>query len=454
MFLSILLIAGVVVCMDSANGQFVSLQIGTSPNPVGSGARALGQGNAFIAVADDATSASWNPGGLTQLERPEISFAVERIIRHEATDSTTEPEIQTAGSLSLSDLNYASIVYPIYYKRHMVLSLNFLKVYGFDKSLAFPLSQTSGPINVDYEVDFDQDGEFSVIAPAFAIDVTSKLALGVTFNIWDASSVNPSRYTKHSSYVGIADWTSVGKAQFTQISHDEFEVNEGRSFVLGGMYRLSKAFTLAGVLKPAYKLDIKNANTFTYLQTGDLGTISVVGNKTEKDIELRLPWIIGAGLAWRPNDPLTVSMDVTWTEWSDYASKDLQTGVKSNPITGTPFGLDPSTGLAFPPDKTHRTRLDETFTYRLGCEYLFILEDLLIPLRCGAGYDPGPVVNAHDDFYSITVGAGIQIKERVNLDFAYEHRWGNDVNGDTLIGVNGSQDIRQHRFLASMICYF
>jgi hypothetical protein len=34
-----------------------------SPNPVGSGARALGFG-AFIAVADDATAASWNPGGL------------------------------------------------------------------------------------------------------------------------------------------------------------------------------------------------------------------------------------------------------------------------------------------------------------------------------------------------------------------------------------------------------
>ena len=37
---------------------------GSSPNPVGSGARALGWGSAFIAVADDATAASWNPGGL------------------------------------------------------------------------------------------------------------------------------------------------------------------------------------------------------------------------------------------------------------------------------------------------------------------------------------------------------------------------------------------------------
>ena len=44
--------------------------INTTPLPVGSGARAIGQGGAFIAVADDATAASWNPGALIQLERP------------------------------------------------------------------------------------------------------------------------------------------------------------------------------------------------------------------------------------------------------------------------------------------------------------------------------------------------------------------------------------------------
>ena len=43
---------------------------------IGSGARAFGMGGAFIAVADDATAASWNPGGLGQLERPEFSFVL------------------------------------------------------------------------------------------------------------------------------------------------------------------------------------------------------------------------------------------------------------------------------------------------------------------------------------------------------------------------------------------
>src|SRR5438093_9310257 len=41
---------------------------------LGSGARALGMGGAFLARADDATAASWNPAGLSYLRLPEISF--------------------------------------------------------------------------------------------------------------------------------------------------------------------------------------------------------------------------------------------------------------------------------------------------------------------------------------------------------------------------------------------
>lgn len=45
-------------------GQFMSY---------GAGARALGMGGAFFAVADDATASYWNPAGLAQLERKELT---------------------------------------------------------------------------------------------------------------------------------------------------------------------------------------------------------------------------------------------------------------------------------------------------------------------------------------------------------------------------------------------
>ncbi len=46
-------------------GEFLSL---------GVGARALGMGGAFVAIADDATAAYWNPAGLGGLDRTELTF--------------------------------------------------------------------------------------------------------------------------------------------------------------------------------------------------------------------------------------------------------------------------------------------------------------------------------------------------------------------------------------------
>src|SRR5574340_274737 len=40
---------------------------------LGSGARAYGMGGAFLARADDATAASWNPAGLSYLRLPEVT---------------------------------------------------------------------------------------------------------------------------------------------------------------------------------------------------------------------------------------------------------------------------------------------------------------------------------------------------------------------------------------------
>ena len=74
----IIIMAFVTLAIQSAQTSFAQFSltppnINATPLPVGSGARAIGQGSAFIAVADDATAASWNPGALIQLERPECS---------------------------------------------------------------------------------------------------------------------------------------------------------------------------------------------------------------------------------------------------------------------------------------------------------------------------------------------------------------------------------------------
>ena len=51
-----------------------NLVLRNSFNPTGAGARGLGMGGAFIAVADDGTAVGFNPAGLAQLRRTELAF--------------------------------------------------------------------------------------------------------------------------------------------------------------------------------------------------------------------------------------------------------------------------------------------------------------------------------------------------------------------------------------------
>src|SRR4029453_506818 len=57
------------------------------------GARALGMGGAFVAVADDATAVVANPAGLTLLQRPEISAQYKHTrLRNKINAFTNTPE--------------------------------------------------------------------------------------------------------------------------------------------------------------------------------------------------------------------------------------------------------------------------------------------------------------------------------------------------------------------------
>jgi hypothetical protein len=44
---------------------------------MGTGARAIGMGGAFVAVADDASASFWNPAGLTQLKSNQIFLSLD-----------------------------------------------------------------------------------------------------------------------------------------------------------------------------------------------------------------------------------------------------------------------------------------------------------------------------------------------------------------------------------------
>ncbi|MCD6353392.1 MAG: hypothetical protein J7M06_04190, partial [Proteobacteria bacterium] len=115
---------------------FSSIKISSTLNPVGSGARAMGMGGAFIAVADDATAASWNPAGLIQLETPEVSVVYSSFHWRENYKSRFHPESAGMNEKYADDLNYFSAALPFQlFRQNFVASLNFQRLYDMYKDL-------------------------------------------------------------------------------------------------------------------------------------------------------------------------------------------------------------------------------------------------------------------------------------------------------------------------------
>jgi hypothetical protein len=118
----------------------------SAPLPTGSGARALGFAGAFTAVADDATAASWNPGGLTQLERPEASVVYRYSREREEHRSNDDSFLVGDDAFSSHNLNYFSVAIPFYsmpLKRNVVFSINYQEAYDFEQRFNANINQAT-----------------------------------------------------------------------------------------------------------------------------------------------------------------------------------------------------------------------------------------------------------------------------------------------------------------------
>lgn len=397
----------------------------------------MGMGGAFIAVADDATAASWNPGGLIQLERPEMSIVYSYYARQESYSSESHPEAETSNSMDSGNLNYLSVAYPFAIKNtNFVFSLNYQHLYDFTKDIEFNYNFILSAGTLYDHINFKQRGGLWTISPALAVQVTPRFSLGATFNIWEnvfGDNSWESRY--RSSPTG----TLSGFPVIIQIrSVEKFDFS-GYNAHFGFLWDMSEKFTLGGVYKTGFKAKIKRDSSFFESQTFPTfpaaNTVSLT--ETLEYLRLRMPESYGVGLAVRFSDSFTLALDVYRTEWGKFVLID-SSGNETSPVTGM---------------SKDQSKVKATHQVRVGAEYLLILEKTIIPIRAGIFYDPEPSRENPEDFYGFSMGTGFMWKNLV-IDAAYQYRWGSGVGGDVIGVPNTSADINQHLALVSAIYHF
>ena len=157
----------------------------------GAGARAIGTGGAFIAVADDATAVSFNPAGLAQLLRPEFSVVAVSLKKKQDFQRFAGPEVSFDDSSSTdrtTSPDFWSFTLPWKHKGlNYTFQLSHQRIFdfGFRSDRTFNSRVGTTPrLNRQY---VDQRGGVNLWSAALGAELTPRMLVGGSVNLWRGS---------------------------------------------------------------------------------------------------------------------------------------------------------------------------------------------------------------------------------------------------------------------------
>lgn len=450
-------------------------------NPVGAGARGLGMGGAFIAVADDGTAVSFNPAGLSQLRRSEIAvvgFGEELA----STVVVRRPDgQQTRGETSRHGApDFVGVAVPFEVgSRNLTVQLSYQRAVDLFGRGAAGFVQTAPasdlldpelidalrippdrPVEVDGDIFPAQSGAFHTATVAAGYQLTSRLSVGAALNYW------------------IGEWNASG----TQSLRYRTVLRPGQPPV--------DVFRFQGTFRQDQSLRALNANVGILLRYPrvSVGAVARLPFTADYDVDetfseqdfllgqpfaeredafgmrsrLHWPRSVGVGLALRPVRGLTLAGDYSRSRWSGAFIEDVPQGAL---LTDPPQGADEGSVVFvdrnfFDLLPATTTATADTDQWRGGAEYLLTaIPRVVVPFRAGLFRDRSPVTDLTGTVREIegwTVGTGLNFS-RLVLDVAFERRESSGVVGlrfradQPVEGSLATETVRQDRLVASLI---
>ena len=361
------------------------------------GARAAGMGGAFISVSDDATAVFWNPGGLTQLYRPEASIVTKY-------NSSKSKFVGWENTESNFVLDFVSVAYP----------------FMDNKLVAAAAYQRPMDLYTDFETDYETIeciGGADTFTIGLAYRILSFLSAGISTNLWFGSIEYDNHYYEHDYSSSWEQWYDY---EFVYEFNQAFS---GFNMIFGGLIDLDNLedpipLKLGVTYRTAFDLKAEEEGLITeeiYFELGDHFYYEV---EIDSLLKNEIPTMLGFGASYCFNDKFTLSADFEKRAYSD-----------SN-------------------INQHENDLNQ---FRFGAEYLIVTDFVVIPLR--AGYQTVPTLMA-DVTGNPIIGSGYSFGtgltfERVVFDIAFTR-----ATNENYRGYYGSQDTAYTKFIFSGIIYF
>jgi len=377
---------------------------GVALSRAGSGARAAGMGDAFVAVSDDGTAASWNPAGLAQLRQPEFSFVYGvsdqdlRLSSLRSPDDRTSYALRNPLSGSSSSVDFASAALPFAIaRRPMTLQVSWRRLYRLENTFGgqFDRYETDRPGDRLGSVYFEDTlhGSIDVISVAGAVKLTSRAALGGGLDFWRGG------WDERVSYIE----QSAASRPSTFFDSQAKVHMRGHNLNVGLL--LNHPAWNAGIVYHApfwskFSQHLDQQSSEAPPDTGDAPRS-----------RFRLPRSIGAGVAWRPAALWTVAAALTHDQWTD---------ALVDRVPGVDRALNFFDGM--PPELS---TTQDTVSFNLGAERLLVHDGVVIPLRLGAGWEPqgamDPLTRDPVNYLLFSAGTGFNTN-RFKLDAAVQYR--------------------------------
>ncbi len=345
------------------------------------GARALGMGGAYIAVANDATSLVYNPAGLARVTRIEFSGG----LTHQRMGNKTRWDLLSQHNGSFQNntrFSSANVVLPVpTYRGSLVFALGVNRVKSFDKIMQF---RDDGSIDGFEERGIEsQSGGLYLWSFGAAIDVSPNVSVGGALNLWTGKDNYTWLYERNAP-THMVRYDDAIKDRYSGLNAKfGFRIQPNKYFVLGGTVQSPVTYTIE--------------EDWTQLTETDTGSEYDYGSSEYK---VSLPFSFGTGFAFNLND-LTLAGEVDYTDWTQMEYKRLEDLAEAN------------------------RQIKDTYTdalrIHLGIEYR--IPQIGTSLRAGFYRDPLPYKSRliEKDRSVFTGGIGFLIDQVMTLDLAWAH---------------------------------
>ena len=382
----------------------------TDYNFLGGGARARGMGGAFYSISDDPSAASWNPAGLTQMDKPQMLLNFSSYMhRLDYTTSRLTANYENSNQFKHDNnsISFASVVIPFKVKeKELVGSVLFQKladIYQENKYvflLDHALDNRTADTLLNYALnplDNKTVGSLNAVSVSFGGKIYKSLSLGLGVNIYGGNFITDDNFFysvyDYSLYgYPIVDTTGLNGYRFRPHIKSNYS---GANLTFGAMYKLNK-LSLGAVVKTPFNLKEKNdLKIYTdVIENGVLLETSSIYMSPffETDRKWKMPIMIGLGGSYQMN-ALTLSADIEYRGYS-------KTEVTYRRNVANPTDVEVTTGgyvtnkwwgkEGVTPPSVSSLGWRNITQLRIGGEYIFSTKYGKIPVRAGFRNDPKP----------------------------------------------------------------